>query len=127
MSATSVVARPTPRTSTASIIGRPLSLLRNTTLKVPLPGGHSFRVSQRTRNPPVSLVKVSVWTVPRPDHAPTVFQTSTSVGGGVLDRHAETIVSAHTTSITFRRGITDRLPRRQRPGIPQRRYRAAAR
>src|SRR6185295_11228519 len=64
------------------MISRPLSPLRNTTRRRPPPAGASLVVSQCTRKPPVSLVKVSVCLSPRPAQLPIGFQTTTDSGWG---------------------------------------------
>ena len=79
--ATSSVPLPAPRASIASMISRPLSPLRKTTRRRPPPPRRSL-VSQCTRNPPVSLVNVSVCLSPRPDQLPTGFQATTACGSG---------------------------------------------
>src|SRR6266700_1440369 len=86
------------------MISRPLSPLRKTTLSVPVPGTVSFFVAQVTRKPPVSLVKVSVCVLPRPDHEPTCFQATRSLdgGGAALPRQPPVIAKAtRTQSVAF--------------------------
>src|SRR5262245_28406333 len=114
------------------MIGRPLSPLLKITFSRPAPGLVSFLVSQRTRKPPVSLVKVSVWTLPRPDHDPTSFQITTSFvgGGGVRLRQAAALapaVSAATIARTSFISVVLMLSQRVLPDrAPPRRARRSA-
>src|SRR4051794_37909587 len=64
------------------MLSRPLSPLRNTTRKRPPPGGVSLLVSQWTRNPPLSLVEVSVCLSPRPAQLRIGFPAPTACGAG---------------------------------------------
>src|SRR5262245_24815264 len=78
-SVTYVVSRATPRASTATSSGRPLTSLWSVTRKVPPPAGVSWLVAHRRRSDPVSLMNGSVCVEPWPDHEPSVRQTTVGV------------------------------------------------
>src|SRR5262245_4652269 len=134
-SVTYVVSRPTPRASTATSSGRPLTSLWSTTRKVPLPAGVSWLVSHRRRSEPVLLMNGSVCIEPWPDHEPSVRQTTVGVRARVPSfRHEATTNAAPSRAIRNVRGLRDLVqslgqldvgaPRigEERDGDPQRRH-----
>src|SRR5262245_63564115 len=99
------------------MITRPLSPLRNATFNVPPPRGDSLLVVHWIRKDPLSLVNVSVWVLPRPDHEARCFQATTrgvvsgrGASGGASHaarRSAIVRIAARST------GVYDRTPQVQ--------------
>src|SRR5437773_414127 len=86
-----------PRCSTTGATRRPLIALCSVSSNTPVPAGFSFRVSHFTRNPPVSLVNVSVCELPRPDQEAIGRQTIADGCGLASDRHAGVARIVHAT------------------------------